>query len=57
MAPVEPAETETPAVENWLRDTVGPAYDALKAAPLDVLTAAEIRTALAQEHRKATARR
>ncbi len=41
------------AVENWLVQQVGPAYDALKADPSRVLTADEVRASLAAEHAKA----
>lgn len=40
------------AVENWLRDQVGPAYDALKADPSRALTAEQVRARLAAEHAK-----
>lgn len=38
------------AIEAWLRDQVGPAYDALKADPSRALSAADVRTALAEAH-------
>jgi antitoxin ParD1/3/4 len=41
-------------VERWLRDKVGPAYDALEADPSRAVTADRIRARLAAEHRKAT---
>ncbi len=41
------------AVENWLLNTVGPAYDALKADPSRAVTADQIRARLAAEHAKA----
>lgn len=40
------------AVENWLVQQVGPAYDALKAEPSRALTADEVRERLAAEHAK-----
>ena len=40
------------AVESWLRDQVGPAYDALKADPSRAVTTEEVRTRLAAEHAK-----
>lgn len=40
------------AVENWLVQQVGPAYDALKADPSRALTADEVRVRLAAEHAK-----
>lgn len=43
------------AVEGWLRDQVGPAFDALQADPSRVRTADQVRAALAAEHRKGSA--
>lgn len=40
------------AVESWLRDQVGPAYDALKADPSRAVTLDEVRARLAAEHAK-----
>jgi putative addiction module CopG family antidote len=40
------------AVENWLHDQVGPAYDALKADPSRAVTADQVRARLAAEHSK-----
>lgn len=40
------------AVENWLVQQVGPAYDALKADPSRALTSDEVRARLAAEHPK-----
>jgi antitoxin ParD1/3/4 len=40
------------AVESWLRDQVGPAYDALKADPARARTAEQVRARLAAEHAK-----
>ena len=45
------------AVENWLRQEVGPAYDALKADPARAVGVDKVRAALAAEHKKATARK
>ena len=45
------------AVENWLRDEVAPAYDALKADPSRAVTAKRIRARLATEHQKVSARK
>jgi putative addiction module CopG family antidote len=42
------------AVENWLRQEVAPAYDALKADPARAVTVDKVRAALAAEHKKAT---
>jgi putative addiction module CopG family antidote len=42
------------AVENWLREQVGPAYDALKADPSRAVTADQVRARLAAEHESAT---
>lgn len=41
------------AVENWLLNTVGPAYDALKADPSRAVTADQICARLTAEHAKA----
>ncbi len=41
------------AVESWLRDQVGSAYDALKADPSRAVTADKVRNRLAAEHAKA----
>jgi putative addiction module CopG family antidote len=41
------------AVESWLRNQVGPAYDALKADPSRAVTADQVRARLAAEHAKA----
>ncbi len=40
------------AVENWLHNQVGPAYDALKADPSRAVTADQVRARLAAEHAK-----
>lgn len=40
------------AVENWLIQEVGPAYDALKADPERAVTVDQLRAALAAEHKK-----
>lgn len=45
------------AVEHWLREQVGPAYDALKADPSRAMTAKQIRARLALEHQKARAKK
>lgn len=44
------------AMENWLAQQVGPAYDALKANPPRAVSAEQVRTTLAAEHKKATAK-
>lgn len=41
------------AVESWLRDQVGPAYDALKADSSRAVAADQVRARLAAEHAKA----
>ena len=41
------------AVENWLRDQVGPAYDALKADPSRAVSVAQVKAMLAAEHQAA----
>lgn len=40
------------AVESWLHNQVGPAFDALKAEPSRAVTADEVRARLAAEHAK-----
>jgi len=40
------------AVESWLQDQVGPAYDALKTDPLRAVTVESLRARLAGEHAK-----
>lgn len=45
------------AVETWLQEQVAPAYDALKANPSRAVSAKHVRTRLAAEHKKATAKR
>ena len=45
------------AVEHWLREQVGPAYDALKGDPSRAVTAKQIRARLALEHQKARAKK
>lgn len=44
------------AMENWLSQQVGPAYDALKADPARAVSLSQVREALAAEHKKATAK-
>jgi antitoxin ParD1/3/4 len=44
------------AVENWLHEQVGPAYDALKADPARALTIDDVRASLAAEHKAALAK-
>ena len=41
------------AVESWLHNQVGPAYDALKADPSRAVTPDQLRARLAAEHAKA----
>ena len=41
------------AIDGWLRDQVGPAYDALKANPSSAVTPEQVRARLAAEHVKA----
>jgi len=43
------------AVDNWLMQEVGPAYDALKANPARAVTVDQLRAALAAENKKAKA--
>lgn len=40
------------AVESWLHNQVGPAYDALKADPSRAVTPDQVRARLAAEHAK-----
>jgi len=42
------------AVENWLRQEVAPAYDAMKADPSRGRSVADVRASLAAEHKRAT---
>ena len=42
------------AVENWLQEHVGPAYDALKADPSRAVTVDQVRARLVAEHKTAT---
>jgi len=44
------------AVENWLHQEVGPAYDALKADPRRAVPIDQVRSRLAAQHKKATAK-
>jgi antitoxin ParD1/3/4 len=41
------------AVESWLHEQVGPAYDALKADPARTVTIDDVRASLAAEHKAA----
>ncbi|MBX9868874.1 MAG: type II toxin-antitoxin system ParD family antitoxin [Burkholderiaceae bacterium] len=43
------------AVDNWLMQEVGSAYDALKANPARAVTGDQLRASLAAEHKKAKA--
>jgi antitoxin ParD1/3/4 len=43
------------AVDHWLHEQVGPAYDALKAQPSRAVSIEEVRAQLAAEHRVAAA--
>ena len=40
------------AVDNWLLQEVGPAYDALKANPARAISIDQLRAALSAEHKK-----
>ena len=42
------------AVESWLHQQVGPAFDALQADPSRAVSADDVRTRLAAEHAKAS---
>jgi putative addiction module CopG family antidote len=41
------------AVESWLQQQIGPAYDALRADPSRAVSAEHVRARLAAEHAKA----
>jgi len=41
------------AMNSWLQQTVGPAYDALKADPARAVTIGQLRATLTAEHKKA----
>lgn len=45
------------AVDDWLREKVAPAYDALKADPSRAVSRDHVRAALTSEHRKAIAKK
>lgn len=45
------------AMENWLREQVGPAYDALMADPVRAVGADQVRARLAAEYKKTIAKR
>lgn len=54
----EKSELRAPVVTNnileeWLRETVAPAYDVLKANPSHAVSPKRIRARLAAEHKKA----
>ena len=42
------------AMDSWLHQVVGPAYDALKANPARAVTIDQVRATLAVEHKNAT---
>jgi Arc/MetJ-type ribon-helix-helix transcriptional regulator len=44
------------AIENWLHEQVGPAYDALKADPTRAVSIDDVRARLAAEHEAAVTR-
>ena len=44
------------AVESWLHEQAGPAYDALKADPARAVTIDVVRASLAAEHKAALAK-
>lgn len=45
------------AMENWLRQEVATAYDALKADPARAVTVDQVRATLAAAHKKTTSRK
>jgi putative addiction module CopG family antidote len=44
------------AVETWLQEQVGPAFDALKADPTRAVTVSQMRARLKSEHKAVTAK-
>ena len=44
------------AVENWLREQVAPAYDALKTDPARAVSVSHVRAALSAERKKVSAK-
>ena len=44
------------AMENWLSQSVGSAYDALKSSPARAVPMAKVRARLAAEHKKSAAK-
>jgi antitoxin ParD1/3/4 len=44
------------AMENWLRQQVGSAFDAMKVDPARAVTVDKVRARLAAEHKNATAK-
>ena len=44
------------AMEHWLLQEVGPAYDALKSDPARAVPIDQVRSHLAAQHKKATAK-
>ena len=44
------------AMENWLREQVAPAHDAIKADPSRAVTVDQVRARLAAEHKIATSK-
>jgi antitoxin ParD1/3/4 len=42
------------AVNNWLQEQVGPAFDAIKADPTRAVTIKQVRARIASEHKAAT---
>ena len=45
------------AVENWIHEQVGPAYDALKADRSRAVSIADVKAMLAAEHQAATGKK
>ena len=45
------------AMEDWLREKVAPAYDALNADPSRAVSVDQVRTRLSTEHKKATVKK
>jgi putative addiction module CopG family antidote len=44
------------AVDDWLREQVGPAYDALQADPSRAVSSQDVRARLAAEHKTAASK-
>ena len=45
------------AVESWLQEQVGPAFDAIKADPARAVTVKQVRARIAAEHKAASTKK